>query len=299
VRSAFESSVPARKPRTQIGRVLTELTAQPGDEAEAPAGDAPRLSAENGSETLAPGSAGGSTSSPAVRADEPLALPQEPAMQQDATRVAGEWDRLAALRKRLEAAAQPPSIGIEPQHTAAAVRKHIDELGARAERATRERAELAKTLEETRQAFARTQAELEQERKTRRQVEAQTAEREQVALEAVAEAEALAGERDLVLGQLAEHRRLENEERALLAEAEAALTRHRAANEAVVRELADARQLLDLRATEISELRLRIETEAAEKARVEARCRELEAELARAAETAEALAAIKEMVAAR
>ena len=82
------------------------------------------------------------------------------------------------VAQRLEVAAQPPSLGTEPQHTAAAVRKHIDRLRARAEGATRERAELAKMLEETRSALARAETELEQERKIRRQIEAQAAERE-------------------------------------------------------------------------------------------------------------------------
>ena len=75
-----------------------------------------------------------------------------------------------------------------------------------------------------------------------------------------------------------------------------ALNRHRAANETAARELADVRQLLDLRVTEISELETRIRDEVAERTKVDARCRELEAELARMAQTAEALAAIKEMV---
>jgi chromosome segregation ATPase len=217
-------------------------------------------------------------------------------VQHDAPRVTGEWERLAELRKRLELAAQPPSLGSEPQHTAAAVRKHIDELRTRAEGAMRERAELAKMLDETRSALTRAAAELEHERKLRRHVEAQAAEREQVALDAVAEAEALAGERDLVLGELAERRRLQNEERGLLSDAETALHRHRAANESAAKELADARNLLDLRATEIGELELQIQTEVAERAKVEARVRELEAELSRMAQTADALAAIKDMV---
>jgi chromosome segregation ATPase len=296
VRSAFETSVPARKPKTQIGRVLTELTTQPAA-IESVDDEAPAHSGQNGNETP---TAADETAEPSVsRAAEPIAIPREPAVVQDATRVSTEWERLAALRKRLELAAQPPSLGTEPQHTAAAVRKHIDELRARAEGAVRERGELAKALEETRNALARAEAELEQERTIRRRIEAQAAEREQVALDAVAEAEALAGERDMVLSELAERHRLQSEERGLLAEAETALNRHRAANDAASRELADARHLLDLRATEISELETRIQSEAAERARAEGRCRELEGELARMAQTAEALAAIKEMVAPR
>ena len=298
MRSAFETSVPARKPKTQIGRVLTELTTQPA--AIEPVDDAvDQHSGPNGNDIPAAPQTSDTAEPRVPRGEERVAVPHEPVAVQDATRVSSEWDRLAALRKRLELAAQPPSLGTEPQHTAAAVRKHIDELRARAEGAVRDRAELAKMLEETRNALRRAEAELEQERKIRRQVETQAAEREQVALDAVAEAEALAGERDMVLSELAERHRLQSEERGLLAEAETALNRHRAANETAARELADARHLLDLRATEISDLETRIQTEAAERARSEARCRELEGELARMAQTAEALAAIKEMVAPR
>ena len=293
MRSAFETSVSARKPKTQISRVLTEMTGQPAAATESVEDIGIYHSVQNGLET--PAVTTETEAAPEAQAADPVVL-RESAAAQDAARVSSEWDRLAALRKRLELAAQPPTVSTEPQHTAAAVRKHIEELRARAEGAVRDRAELAKTLEETRNALARAEAELEQERKTRRQIEAQAAEREQVAIEAVAEAEALAGERDLVLGELAERRRLQGEERGLLSDAEAALNRHRAANEAAARELADARHLLDLRATEISDLESRIQDEVAERAKVETRCRELESELARMAQTAEALASIKEMV---
>ena len=295
MKSAFETSVSARKPKTQIGRVITEMTTQAGA-IESIDDIAEHVPLQNGHEFAAAVEAAAPAPDAEPTAD-PVTVAREVA--QDAARVSSEWDRLAALRKRLELAAQPPTVGTEPQHTAAAVRKHLEELRARAEGAVRERAELAKTLEETRAALARVEAELEQERKLRRQIETQAAEREQVALEAVAEAEALAGERDLVLGELAERRRLQSEERVLLTDAEAALNRHRAANEAAARELSDARNLLDLRASEISDLETRIHDEAAERTKVETRCRELEGELARMAQTAEALAAIKEMVAPR
>jgi hypothetical protein len=178
VRSAFEASVPARKPKTQIGRVLTELTTQSAA-IESVEDAANHQSVENGNETPPAATASETAASSVAPTGEPVPVTREPVVVQDATRVAGEWDRLAALRKRLELAAQPPSLGTEPQHTAAAVRKHIDELRARAEGATRERAELAKMLEETRSACARG-GELEQERKIRRQIEAQAAERERL-----------------------------------------------------------------------------------------------------------------------
>jgi hypothetical protein len=293
VRSAFESSVPARKPKTQIGRVLTELTAQPPAPTDAVEDDPAGASAHNGADSSAAVLA---FETPPPRASEPGATPRDARRVPDTAAVSSEWDRLAALRKRLELAAQPPALGTEPRNTAAAVRKHIEELRTRLEDALRERLDLARTLETTRNALARAEAELERERKTRSHMEAQANERQQVALQAVAEAEALAGERDLVLGELAERRRLQSEESVLLSDAEAALNRHRAANESVARELADARELLDLRATEIAELESRLESEAAERARVEARCRELEADIARFAETADALAVIREMV---
>jgi chromosome segregation ATPase len=292
VRSAFDTSVPARKPKTQIGRVLTEMTTEPAEPVETTEEIATYHSGQNGhafpAEALA--------TEPALAEPVASASVREASVQQDAARVSSEWDRLAELRKRLEQAAQPPSLGSEPQHTATAVRKHIEELRARAEHALRERAELARVLDETRAALARVEAELEQERKIRRHIEAQAAEREKVALDAVAEAEAMAGERDMVLGELAERRRLQSEERVLLTEAEAALNRHRTANEAAAKELAGARHLLDLRATEISELELRIQSEASDRAKIEGRVRELESELSRMAQTAEALAAIKDMV---
>ncbi|MGH7462621.1 MAG: hypothetical protein ACREMA_16560, partial [Longimicrobiales bacterium] len=127
-------------------------------------------------------------------------------------------------------------------------------------------------------------------------IELQAEERGQVAMQAVAEAEALAAERDLVLGELAERRRLGEQQTALLTDAEAALDRQTVENATTARELAEARELLDLRAAEVADLESRLQSEAAKRGGVEARCRELEAEVARLAESAAALEAIKAMV---
>lgn len=130
----------------------------------------------------------------------------------------------------------------------------------------------------------------------RADVEAQAEERGQVAVQAVAEAEALAAERDLVLSELAERRRLNDEQAALLADAEAAFERHAAESATTARQLEQAREQLDLRAAEVADIESRLQAEAAKRAGAEARCRELEAEVARLAEAATALEAIRAML---
>src|SRR5690606_12112747 len=104
-----------------------------------------------------------------------------------------------------------------------------EELRARLDEAVRDRAEVAGQLEEARAGLAKAETELARERRLRTEVEALAEERRQVADEAVSEAEALAAERDLVLGELAERRRRDDETAALLADAEVALDRHQAA----------------------------------------------------------------------
>jgi hypothetical protein len=124
----------------------------------------------------------------------------------------------------------------------------------------------------------------------------QAEERARIADEAVAEAEALAGERDQVLGELAHQRRIEDEQASLLEEAEALLSRRNTEREAGSRELRQARELVRLQAADVADLSTRLQGERAERARIEARCREMEAELARLGEAREALDTIGEMV---
>jgi chromosome segregation ATPase len=299
VKNGFEASVPARKPKTQIGRVLTELTsASAAPLIEVIDEDAPLQNGHDGAHSSGGFPVDETAAARPRNAPDTAASARGPiALHQDATSgVSNEWERLAALRERLAAAAQPRSGASEPQHTAAAVRKHIEVLRARLEAAARERSELASTLENTRSALARAEAELNHERSIRGHIEAQADEREKVAVQAVAEAEALASERDLVLSELAERRRLEQEQQWLLADAEATIQRHRTDNEVVARELADLRELLDLRSAEVADLENRLQAEKAERIRVESRARELEAQITRLTETADALEALRELV---
>ena len=113
----------------------------------------------------------------------------------------------------------------------------------------------------------------------------------------MAEAEALAAERDQILAELTEQRRLEEEQNAFLAEAEASIAQRVAEREAITRELVEVRELLGLRTAAIADLEFRLETEASERARVQVRCRELEAEIARLGEAHEALESIDALVA--
>ena len=124
-------------------------------------------------------------------------------------------------------------------------------------------------------------------------VEAQAEERQKIADDAVAEAEALAAERDQVLVDLAEQRRLENEQSTLLLEAEAVLGRRDAERSAAARDLADTRELLEIAMADLADLEARLQAEAADKKRIEARSRELEAELARMTTATEALESIE------
>src|SRR5690606_40868619 len=114
------------------------------------------------------------------------------------------------------ATARPPVEEVEPARMAAAVREVIDELRARLDNAIQERTRLAEELEEVRAALARAQAEIERERAARAAAEARAEERARIADEAVAEAEAVAAERDQVLAELAERRRLDEEQAAVL-----------------------------------------------------------------------------------
>ena len=246
--TGFDANVPARKPRT-IARVLTELTAVP-ENVNSPASIEPLPAA-------------------ALPAPPPDVTPP-PAPPKRTVHVArgkSGQERAASLRERLALTARGSAGGAEPQQTAAAVRELIEAMRARLESSIEDRNRLALELEDARAALARSEAELKKERRARASLEAQTDERRRIAEEAVAEAEALAAERDQVLEEIAGLRGLENHA-ALLQEAEA--------------ELAD----LDTRLQEAQSAR----------ARAEARCRELMSEVERLSAAGEALEALDSLV---
>jgi chromosome segregation ATPase len=270
--SGFNANVALRKPRTTIGRVLSEMTAQPETE-ETVARAAPPAAEPD--------------IKPEVR--EVREEPKKPASE----RAPGSREQVERLRERLAAAARPPIGAAEPQQTAAAVKEVIDGLRARLEGAVKERAELSKALDEARAALGRAEKDLQKEKKMRAAVETQAEDRQRIADDAVAEAEALASERDHVLADLAEHRRLESEQGALLNEAEIALGKRDAERSAAARELAEARQLLSLRTADMADLEARLRSETADRVRMHERCRELEAEVARLSRASDALESIE------
>jgi DNA repair exonuclease SbcCD ATPase subunit len=282
MKGGFDANVPARKPRTKIGRVISELTSdpQPGTTAEAVRKAEPEADAAT-EVTVHPLWSGGARDIP----------PHGPG------RVSGGREQIARLRERLSAAARPRGPAAEAKETASAVRERIEGLRARLEESTRERAELSEALEQARAALSRAEGELVKERRTRAALEAQAEERRRIADDAVAEAEALAAERDQVLYELAELRRLEADQAELLTEAEAELARRDAERESAAHQLAEMRSLVDLRSADAVDLEARLEDEAAGRARAEARCRELEAEVARLSDAREALESIEAMLA--
>lgn len=256
--TGFDANVPARKPRT-IARVLTELTAVP-DGSSPPD---PLSRRERGDEPPA-------TIELAVAPAPTPDVAPPPAAPKPSQRVArgkSGQERAASLRERLALTARGSAGVAEPQQTAAAVRELIEALRARLESSIEDRNRLALELEDARAALARSEAELKKERRARGSLEAQADERRRIAEEAVAEAEALAAERDQVLEEIAGLRGLENHA-ALLQEAEA--------------ELAD----LDTRLQEAQSAR----------ARAEARCRELMSEVERLSAAGDALEALESLV---
>ena len=265
--SGFNANVAARKPRTGIGRVIAELSSQPAGE--------------------------GASVEEQIVAHIAEAVPEVVSSTPAPTKPAAGREQVERLRERLAAAARPPLGEVEPQRTAVAVRDLVEGLRARLDMAVRERSELAGQLIEAQAALSRAQAELQKERRLRSAVEAQAEERQQIADDAVAEAEALAAERDQVLVDLAEQRRLENDQSALLLEAEAVLGRREAERSAAARDLAETRELLELGKADLADLEARLQAEVADKKRIEARCRELEAELARMTRATEALESIE------
>jgi SWI/SNF-related matrix-associated actin-dependent regulator 1 of chromatin subfamily A len=176
-------------------------------------------------------------------------------------------ERTASLRERLAATARGAKGEAEPQQTAAAVRELIELLRAKLETAIEERSRLAGELEEARAGLGRSEAELKKERRARASLEAQAEERRRIAEEAVAEAEALAAERDQVLEEIAGLRGLEDQA-ALLHEAE----------------------------VELADLDTRLQEAQSGRARAEARCRELTAEVERLSQAGAALEALETLV---
>jgi chromosome segregation protein len=283
----FQANVPVRKPRTKIARVISELTAVPQDSVQAAAPPTPDPVAD------APAPRGPTVLSAALHAGaaQSAAAPP-PRMTTPAAPVSNAREQIARLKERL-AAAQALTGAIEPKRTAAAVREVVDGLRDRLEASSRERSELAEALEAARASLARSAVELERERRAREVFEAQAEERRRIADDAVAEAEALAAERDQVLGELAQHRLLEGEQTGLLTQVEAALAERAAEREAAARQLAEMRDLVNLRAAEAADLEARLRDEAAARGRAEAQCRALEAEVARLSEAQAALQTIE------
>ena len=318
----FDANVPMRKPRTKIARVISELTSAPagGEERRAerveptPPEDtvvervygafraAPHPAPE--SETVSASTSARAPDPAPAYAPAPPYMPARPAAERPPAAparrataapspVAGSREQIAKLRERLAATAHPRTGAAEPQRTAAAVREIVDGMRDRIEASARERSELAMALETARTALAQANADLSRERRTREGLAAQAEERRLIADDAVAEAEAMAAERDQVLGELAEHRRLEGDQTSLLTEVETALAERDEERESMARELAEARNLANARAAEILELETRLEDEKAIRVRAEARGRELEAEIARLSEAREALEVIE------
>jgi chromosome segregation ATPase len=288
----FQANVPVRKPRTKIARVISELTSGPPEGAE-PSGDrvvADAAPAARDAVADASVPRGAAVLSAALIARPAAAPPTRTPTA--ASPVSDAREQIARLKERL-AAAQARTGAIEPKRTAAAVREVVDGLRDRLETSARERSELVEALEAARATLARTVTELERERRAREVFEAQAEERRRIADDAVAEAEALAAERDQVLGELAQHRRLEGEQAGLLTQVEAALAQRDVEREAAARELTETRDLVNLRAAEIADLEARLRDEAAGRGRAETQCKALEAEIARLSEAQEALQTIE------
>jgi chromosome segregation ATPase len=294
MRSGFDANVPARKPRTQAGRVLLQLASDPQPDAEVAVEPVP-TEAPPAAAPAAPPVAAPARPLPAT---SDVATPRvAPAETTERSRLAASQERLAALRERLAAAERAPQPGRAARRTPGEVREAIEQLRARTEAALKEKAELALALEETRAALERAAAELERERRARAAAEAVGAERQQIADDAVAEAVALAAERDQMLAELTAQRRLDDEQSALLAQAEAALGARETERAAAASQIAELRDLADERGLEAAELRARADADAVERRRLEERCRTLEAEVARLGDVDDALGAIEAAIA--
>ncbi len=281
----FNENVPARKPRTRIGQVLTELVSESEEQPNGESEREPSLRLELGNAVASAAEKRSSDAEPPEKGRR-RARPES-----DASRLEAGRDRIASLRERLDRAARPPVTSTEPKRAAAAVMEVVQDLRARLETAVQERSEATRALDEAREALAEVQTDLEKERKLRAAIEAQAEERARIAQEAVLEAEALAAERDQVFSELAEQRRLDDEQSELLGEAEAVLERREEERAAAAREVEDLREQLEARAAQLAETEARLESEVQERARLTARCRALESEAAEAKEALEAIEA--------
>ncbi len=301
----FDTNVPARKPRTMIGQILTELasTSEATPDATDETVSVRASETRNGAPIApAPETLRGSPARPTPERARDVQPPDAPSGRtsggspdavpnaaQDASRLAAGRDRIASLRERLTRAARPPVTATEPRRAAAAVLDVVQDLRARLQAATRERSEAVKLLGDARSDLARVEAELRQERKLRAAVESRAEERARIAAEAVTEAEALAAERDQVLSELTEQRRLDDEQAALLTDADAALELGDEERAAANAEVAELRNEVEARAIHAAEMEGRLQAGIQDRTQLEARCKDLEARVAELNEAWEAL----------
>lgn len=283
----FDTNVPERKPRTRIARVLSELSSDVAERpTEAPEEAPPARETSNGTATVTRSGTG-------ARHDSGV---PEAGGARERTRLDAARDRVTSLRERLAQASHPPVAATEPGRAAAAVLEVVQDLRARLDAAMQERTDMAKALDDTRAELARARADVDKERRMRAAVEAQAEERAHIAADAVGEAEALAAERDQVLSELAKQRRLDDEQAELVAEVETMLKRRDEERAAASREIAELRDVAEARAVQLEEMEIRAQAGAEDYARLEARCHELEAQVAELTEVQRALEALQATV---
>lgn len=206
--------------------------------------------------------------------------------------------RIAELRGRLAATTRPRVTAAEvvPADATAVVRQAVDELRARLVSALADRDALARSLEATRDELAEAHKELHARSAALEEARSLAREREGVAEDLAAEAEALAEERDQALARILDLKALDEQQTALLADAEEALAdRDRLLAEAD-RELQELASLLDLRAAEAEELSSALEERTRERDVLASRLKALEAEVEGLSGTREALAEIQRLV---
>jgi DNA repair exonuclease SbcCD ATPase subunit len=206
--------------------------------------------------------------------------------------------RIDELRQRL-AATRKPAItaeAVEPGVAARAVRDAVEELRTRLAAALAERDSLAQALETTRDELGQTQRDLAKKVTALGAAEKLAADRARVADDLVAEAEALAEERDRALTRIAELKSLDEGQSRLLAEAEEALAARDAELAAAGTRDAELTAALDARSAEAEELAARLTERTMERDDLASRVALLEAEVARLLGTREALAEIQRLV---
>lgn len=206
--------------------------------------------------------------------------------------------RIAELRGRLAATTRPRVTAAEvvPSDATAVVRQAVDELRARLMSALADRDTLARSLESTRDELAQAHKDLHARSVALEEARALARERAGVAEELAAEAEALAEERDQALARILDLKALDEQQTALLTEAEEALAERDRLLVEAEGELQELASLLDLRAAEAEELSSALEEKTRERDLLAARVKELEAEVQRLSGTREALAEIQRLV---